>query len=120
MALTGTVTAQEQRREDLSAAVQARRELGPDYEAALVESFLERTERELDARVAALAEAASTSAKARRKQAENSLAVALGSLGIGIPLSGIAGGTGGLPGLVVAWAGIVGVNVAHAWGSRRS
>ena len=41
------------------------------------------------------------------------------SLGAGIPISGIAGGYGDVPGLVVAWAGIVGVNAVFAWGNRR-
>ena len=45
----------------------------------------------------------------------------LGSLGIGIPLSaiagGIAGGIAGLPGLIVAWVGLVLVNLA--WMHRR-
>ena len=47
------------------------------------------------------------------------LALAITSLGIGIPLSAIAGGTAGLAGLVVAWIGIVGVNVAFAWSQRK-
>lgn len=33
--------------------------------------------------------------------------------------SAIAGDAGGLAGLIVAWAGIVGINVAHAWQNRR-
>jgi len=47
------------------------------------------------------------------------LALAITSLGIGIPLSAIAGGTAGLAGLVVAWIGIVGVNLAFAWSQRK-
>ena len=42
------------------------------------------------------------------------------SLGTGIPITAIAGGVGdGLAGVVVAWLGIVGVNVAHALSNRR-
>jgi energy-converting hydrogenase Eha subunit B len=46
------------------------------------------------------------------------------SLIMAIPLSAIASGQAGLPGLVVAWLGIVGVNVVHAsrsapWAHRR-
>lgn len=49
----------------------------------------------------------------------SSLGLAIASLGIGIPLTAIASGTGGLTGLVVSWIGIVGVNAVYAW-SRRS
>jgi hypothetical protein len=56
----------------------------------------------------------------QQRPAKGALALAISSLGIGIPLSGIASSTAGLPGLVVAWIGIVGVNVAFAWAQRRS
>ena len=45
--------------------------------------------------------------------------LALSSLGMGIPLSAIAGDAGGLPGLLVAWLGVVGVNFVYAWGRGR-
>lgn len=106
----------ETRRMDLTAAAHARRELGPEYEAALVESFLERLDRDIDERLNAKA---AGSPAGRRTSADSSIPVALGSLGLGVPLSAIAGGTGHLGGLLVAWTGIVAVNAAHAWGRRR-
>jgi len=36
------------------------------------------------------------------------------SLGTGVPITAIAAEQGGVLGIVVAWAGIVGVNVANA------
>lgn len=48
----------------------------------------------------------------------SSLGLAIASLGIGIPLTAIASGTGGLTGLVVSWIGIVGVNAVYAWSRR--
>lgn len=105
----------EERRKDLRAAVEARRDLGRDYEGALVESFLDRIERDLDERLDRFAYRVQ-----RRPRGDASIPIALGSLGLGIPLSGIAGGTGGLGGLLTAWGGIVAVNLAHAWGRRRS
>lgn len=44
------------------------------------------------------------------------------SLGTGIPISAIGSQAvePGLIGLAVAWAGIIGVNVAHAWARRRN
>ncbi len=101
---------------DLTAAAHARRELGPEYEAALVESFLERLDKDIDERLNARA---ASSPGARRPSADASLPIALGSLGLGVPLSAIAGVNGGLGGLLVAWTGIVAVNAAHAWGRRR-
>jgi hypothetical protein len=46
------------------------------------------------------------------------VALAFASLGMGIPITAIAlgttgGGPDGIVALVVAWAGIVGVNLAH-------
>jgi len=108
---------QDQRR-DLQAAVEARRELGPEYEPQLIESFLERLDRDIDQRLDARVSGHRPHPGPGRTN--TSIPIALGSLGLGIPLSGIAGGTGGLGGLLAAWAGIVAVNVAHAWGQRRS
>jgi hypothetical protein len=51
------------------------------------------------------------------KQSHGGLALAITSLGVGIPLTAIAASEAGLPGLIVAWIGIVCVNAAYA--SRR-
>ncbi|MBN9105163.1 MAG: hypothetical protein J0I14_09185 [Propionibacteriaceae bacterium] len=53
------------------------------------------------------------------KQNHGMLALAITSLGVGVPLTAIAVSEAGLPGLVVAWIGIVGVNAAYAWSRRR-
>jgi hypothetical protein len=37
---------------------------------------------------------------------------------VAIPLSGVAAGTSGFAGLLVAWGGIVGVNFAAAFAER--
>lgn len=110
------MTERESRRMDLTAAAHARRELGPEYEAALVESFLERLDKDIDQRIDARA---NDSTLHRRQGNDPSLPLALGSIGMGIPISGIAGGTGGIGGLLVAWGGIAAVNIAYAWGRRR-
>jgi|GEM_PF-2044436 len=41
----------------------------------------------------------------------------LGSIGIGVPLTAIAGAVAGLPGLAIVWVAIVLINVA--WAARR-
>ena len=52
------------------------------------------------------------------KQNHGVLALAITSLGVGIPLTAIASAQAGLPGLIVAWVGIVGVNAAYATSRR--
>ncbi len=97
---------------DLEATIAARAELGREYEPALVESFAERLEQTIARRV---------DAEIQRHQSPpgsgNQLALAIVSLGTGIPITAIAGGTADLAGIVVAWAGIVAVNVAAALSS---
>jgi hypothetical protein len=111
---------------DLDATVHARRELGADYEAALVESFLEKVEQRLDSTV---------DRRVRRQLAEKQMVVARGgsrpsasgadsfgerfgfaiiSLVLAIPLSAIAVVNAGLAGLLISWVGILGVNAVHA------
>ncbi|MGX1852771.1 hypothetical protein [Streptomyces sp. NPDC055299] len=114
-------------RRELDATLQTRRELGPDYEPELLESFLEKVEENVDRRV-------------RRHLAEQQVQVARGarparpesevhafwqrfgfatlSLVLAVPLSAIAVGEAGLAGLIVCWAGIAGVNAAHSAGLR--
>jgi hypothetical protein len=62
---------------------------------------------------------ASVSAAEERQQRNHALGMALGSLGIGVPLTAVAGGTVGSPGIFMVWAGISIVNVAYALGQRR-
>ncbi|GAA3372258.1 hypothetical protein GCM10020367_26440 [Streptomyces sannanensis] len=111
-------------KKELAATLHARRELGVEYDAALVESFLEKVEQRLDGTV---------DRRVRRQLAEQQTAVARGgrparseesfgerfglamvSLVLAIPLSAIAVAQAGFFGLVVAWAGIFGVNVVHS------
>ncbi|MFI1161003.1 hypothetical protein [Streptomyces sioyaensis] len=114
-------------RRDLDATLQTRKELGPEYESELLESFLEKVEQNVDRRVRRhLAEQQVQVARGIRPQPRDSeihpfwqrFGVAALSLVLAIPLSAIAAGTAGLPGLLVCWAGIVGVNAAHGAGLR--
>jgi hypothetical protein len=111
-------------KKELNATLQARRELGDDYESARVDSFLEKVDQRIDGAV---------ERRVRRQLAEQQMVVARGSkapaptdswgerfgfgivsLVLAIPLSAIGGGVADLKGLVVAWAGIVGVNFVQA------
>ena len=91
-------------REDLQASLAARRELGPDHEPELVESFLARIEQRLEKRPAH---------PARREGREGSFVLAMVSVGAGIPLTAIALNLSGLVALLVVWIGIVLVNLGY-------
>jgi hypothetical protein len=119
-------------RDDLRAAVAARRDLGEEYEPEVIDAFMDR----LDARIAGRVdqELAARSATGpyqnpyqnQHQPAQVPLAphkgdsaatwVALASLVLGVPITAIATENAGIFGAMVAWAGIATVNVAHAIG----
>ncbi|EPH41509.1 hypothetical protein ABT390_28480 [Streptomyces aurantiacus] len=112
-------------KKELDAALHARKDLGEEYESALVDSFLEKVEKRLDGTI---------DRRMRRHTAEQQMIVARGarnpgsgvdswgerfgfgivSLILAIPLSAIGVVNAGLSGLFVTWFGIVGVNAVHA------
>lgn len=102
-------------RAELEALLATRKDLGAQYDDALVDSFADRIEQAIELRTRQV-----LGARARERGAgEGQFWLGVISLGAGIPISGIAGGIAELPGLIAAWTGIVGVNVAHAIGARR-
>lgn len=124
--MTGMDARDAEVKKELNATLQARRELGEEYESALVDSFLEKVDQRIDGAV---------ERRVRRQLAEQQMVVArdsrspkandsdtfgerwgfgIVSLVLAVPLSAIGGGVADLPGLLVAWAGIVGVNVVQA------
>ena len=109
-------------REEAEAVLGARLELGKEYDQALAESFADRIEQVVEARVAASGRGpgALERREALDSQAgQRQLKLGVVSLGCGIPITAIADSLGdGLPGVIVAWLGIVGVNAAHALQSR--
>jgi hypothetical protein len=111
-------------RADLAAAVAARRELGPDYEDAVLDSFLARLDRQTQERVdARVAESLSLGERgeARAGRSDPGLTLGVVSLIAGVPVTAISmGSESGLASLIVAWGGIAAVNVAHAWSRRHA
>ncbi|WP_035848439.1 hypothetical protein [Kitasatospora azatica] len=117
-------------RTELDAALQTRKELGPEYETELVDSFLSRIDARLDARVEQrvaerLAEHGPLPRPGRdreRRRGWGGKSLPAMSLVFAIPLTAIASSPGhgsGLSGMLVCWAGIVGVNFAAAFADRR-
>ncbi|MEU1484267.1 hypothetical protein [Streptomyces sp. NPDC005752] len=127
-------------RRELDATLKARSELGPEYESALIDSFLEK----VDQRLAGTHGQGAYDRQTMRHLAERRTAAARGgqrpagpagafgerfgfaavSLVLAIPLSAIGVANAGIDGLVVAWLGIFGVNAVHAarvwpWTPRR-
>lgn len=105
-------------RDELRAVLEARRELGPDYDPALVESFLDKVEAGIAARVRAEVDARVPERERSKGRSDPSFALAMGSLGFGIPLTAMTA-SAGLTGLLVTWGGIVAVNVVYALNRRR-
>ncbi|WP_042800993.1 hypothetical protein [Streptomyces sp. C] len=108
-------------KKELAATLEARRELGPEYEAALVDSFVDKVDTQVRRRLAeerllqargGQGPAGSVSAFGER------FGFAIVTLVLAVPLSAI-GVTQGIGGLVATWAGIVGVNLAHTGRLRR-
>jgi hypothetical protein len=104
------------RPEELSATLAARRELGPEYDTALVEALAERVEQVVQARVTAqqLAAPPPPRPSSTALSAGQRVAIAAISLGVAIPCLAIAGDVAGVAGVAITWAGIAVVNVAAA------
>ncbi|MFE2330178.1 hypothetical protein ACFXD5_40795 [Streptomyces sp. NPDC059385] len=110
-------------KKELDATLDARRELGPEYEAALVDSFVEKVDTQVRRRLAeerllAARGGGPTAALGEGNFGER-FGFAIVTLVLAIPLSAIAAVQAHLPGLLVAWGGIVGVNFIHASKSLR-
>ncbi len=93
--------------------VGARQELGADMEPAVVDAFLDKVEAAIEA------QAAERRPKPRGTVPESGerLALAIVSLGAGIPITAIAADAAQALGIALAWAGIAAVN--FSFGRRR-
>lgn len=101
-------------REDIEATLEVRREQGAQLEPALVDAMAQRVEATVRRRFEAeVAEHRRMETASRQGQGAR-IAVAVCSLVMGIPLTAIAAGSAGIIGLVIAWVGIVLVNMALA------
>jgi hypothetical protein len=92
-------------REEIRAAIQARTELGPDMEPAVIDAFVERIERRL-------AERATDSERALKRKRDHQKEMVLGGMGISVPLMAIAAVFAGLAGVIVVCVALVAIAVA--------
>jgi hypothetical protein len=115
---------------ELSATLQARKDLGTEYESELVDSFMDKLAERVDTRVEQrvrreLAQQQTSYARADRRPIgppqPGARFARYGFAGFtmiaAIPLSAIGVVNAGTGGLFITWAGIVGVNIAQAFGS---
>jgi hypothetical protein len=84
-------------KEELQAAIEARKELGADLEPALIDSFVERIERRL-------VERSDLSDRALKQRRDHQKEMILGAMGISIPMLALAGIFTGLPGVIAVCA----------------
>jgi hypothetical protein len=119
--------------EEIRAAAHTHSELGPEYEGAVIESFLDKVGREIDARVddrlgRSQGRGRDTVRESGGDPAHHhhqgpSLALPVISMVLGIPLTAIAVSAGshpaGINGLVVIWLALVAINVAYSLRARR-
>jgi hypothetical protein len=110
-------------RDELTAALAARQELGHEYDDAFVESLAARIEETLAVRMAAHPHAAPATPQRPPRRVSygggTDLALAIVSLAAAIPLSAIAVVNAGNGGLFLVLAAIVMINFAHALRPRR-
>jgi hypothetical protein len=106
--------------DDLEVSLAVRKDLGPQHDPAVVAEFLDRVgdaiDRRVDKRLAAKRALPGLPADGH---AGSPPGLGIVSLVMGIPITAIVlgntnGGVDGIVGLVVAWAGIAGVNLAYA------
>jgi hypothetical protein len=97
-------------REELEVAVQARQELSAEHEPEIVDAFLERVGKAIDARVD---ERVAQHEEDDGGYDAGAIGVAIGSIALGIPITAVAGDEAGLAGVLVAWIGIVLVNIGY-------
>ena len=111
--------------DEIRAAAETHRELGPDYQGAVIESFLDKVGREIDARVdarVAMAQPAAQQPARRQRSAgwsSSPYSLAIMSLVVGVPLTGIvAGNHMPMAALAIIWLAIAVINVAYIVSNR--
>lgn len=121
--------------DEFRAAAETHSELGPEYQSAVIDSFIDKVGKEIDARVDARMRAQQPMPYPGQFQGQgqgqmpvpkqhgprqgSQFALALGSMALGIPLSAIAlGNHAGDLALLVIWLGITIINVAYALSNR--
>jgi hypothetical protein len=94
-------------REEMGAAIEARKELGADLEPEVIDAFVERIEHRLASQKV-------TSEQALKQRRDHQREMLLGAMGISVPLLLIAAIFTGLPGVVAVCAALAVIAVVTA------
>ena len=94
-------------KDELQAALEARKELGADMEPAVIDAFIERIERQL-------VERAREREQSLKRKRDHQKEMVLGAMGISVPLFVIAAIFTGLAGVIVVCATLAVIAVASA------
>jgi len=94
-------------KDELRAAIEARKELGTEMEPAVIDSFVERVERRL-------AERAGESERSLERKRDHQKEMVLGAMGISVPLLAIAAIFTGLAGVLVVCAALAVIAIASS------
>jgi hypothetical protein len=94
-------------REELEAAIEARKELGAELEPAVIDSFVERIEKSIVKRD-------EQREKALKRQRDHQKEMVLGAMGLSIPLMAIAAIFTGLAGVIAVCVAIGVVAIVSA------
>jgi hypothetical protein len=95
------------RRDELEAAIEARKELGAELEPQVIDGFVERIERRLDTR-------SDQTELALKRRRDHQKEMVLGAMGISVPIFVIAAIFAGLAGIIAVGAVIVVIAVVSA------
>jgi hypothetical protein len=99
------------RRDELHAAIEARRELGAELEPQVIDAFVDRIEERIERR---LASGRVESEQALKRKRDHQKEMVLGAMGISVPVFVIAAIFAGLAGIVVVAAVIAVIAVVSA------
>nr|WP_239647206.1 MULTISPECIES: hypothetical protein [Nocardiopsis] len=113
-------------KDEVSAALQTSRELGPDYDDAVAASLADKLDAAIDARVREHVAAAQQPAQQRPQRMSYDeqwksprLIVGIIAMVTAIPLTAISGGIMGLGGVALAWLGLLLVYIVSVIGLGR-
>jgi hypothetical protein len=94
-------------KDELEAAIEARKELGAEMEPAVIDAFVERIERRLQERTG-------ESEQSLKRKREHQREMVLGAMGISIPLFALAAIFTGLPGVIAVCAALAVIAITAA------
>jgi hypothetical protein len=94
-------------RDELQAAIEARKEVGEELEPAVIDAFVERIERQLEQR-------GDQSEQALKRKRDHQKEMVLGAMGISVPLFALAAIFTGLAGILAVCGVLAVIAIASA------